>query len=199
MRIVCFGGTFDPPHKGHELLIREVLTSGHGDLAVVVPVHIPAHKEIETPVDPADRLEMARLAFGGIEGCVVDGSEIERGGVSYTYDTVGVLEEHYRPREKISIVVGYDLVPGLSSWKEWDKLKNRVRFIIARRNGEDVDTSSLDGCDWVFLDNPRIDVSSRMIRERCGRGEDVHEYICPRVAQYIMQRGLYGAQKSCNP
>lgn len=196
MRIICFGGTFDPPHNGHELLIREALAADLGDLVAVIPVNQPAHKQIASSSEPADRLEMAVRAFGSIKQCIVDGREIERGGVSYTYETVLELERQYRPTEKISVIAGYDLVSGFPSWKNWEKLKQRVRFIIAGRDSDELNVSSLSGCDWVFLDNPRLDVSSRMIREKCAAGEEISEYVSPEVAWYIKSRGLYGAQGS---
>ena len=192
MSPACFGGTFDPPHIGHELMVREVLRTGTWNQVIVIPVSQPAHKEIEHPVDPVDRLHMSRLAFEPIAGCVVDDTEIVRGGVSYTVETVKEIKERQNIAGKIGMIIGFDLVPGLPTWKHWEELKQQVHLIITRRDSREIDRSVLEGCEYSFLENPLIDTSSRMIREKCSRGEPIDAYVSPAVAAYIRERGLYG-------
>ncbi len=196
MNVLCFGGSFDPPHRGHELLLREVQRQFTYDLIVVVPVNIPAHKQVDHEIDPLYRLEMARIAFSGIPQCVVDDREMSRGGVSYTYQTILELETHWQPTEPITLLVGYDLVPGLKRWKEWEQLRSRVRFLIAHRENEHIDSSLLEGVSWDSLDNPQVDVSSGMVRSVCTRGGDISGYVSPEVERYIIQRGLYGYHRA---
>jgi len=194
MNIAYFGGTFNPPHRGHEQLIREVLKLELFDLVAAVPVNIPPHKEAGEDTEAQDRLQMARLAFGPISGCTVDETEILRGGVSYTIDTVNDFSRRYSVEGKIGVVIGYDLVEGLRTWKSWDKLKSRVHFLIARRGREETDLSPLEGCEYTLLDNPLIHISSEEIRRKASRGEDITGFVSEPVAGYIARRGLYGSK-----
>lgn len=192
MRLLCFGGSFDPPHSGHDLLLREVQRQFSFDRIVVVPVNIPAHKRVDHDIDPLHRLEMARLAFSDIPSCSVDDREIQRGGVSYTYQTICELEAQWNPDEPITLLIGYDLVASLGAWRQWKQLKARVQFLIARRTTQHIDESLLEGVRWTSLDNPRVEVSSSRIRSLCSRGEDISEYVPRQVHRYIASRGLYG-------
>lgn len=192
MKTALFGGTFNPPHLAHVDLIREVLASTSYQRIVVVPVNRPAHKELDLDPGPEKRLLMTRLACASIEGCVVEDWETVRGGVSYTVDTVKQLISTYKLREKAGLLVGYDLVEELPTWKSWKELKHLVQFIIARRDSETIDAEFTAKLDCIVLENPLIDLSSSHVRSLCAEGKSFAHLLPKQVAEYIQVMGLYG-------
>ena len=135
MRIAVFGGSFNPIHMGHLALADEVCVSLGYDRVIFIPTYIPPHKTFSDTVSAADRLEMVRLACEGDGRFTVDSCEIDRGGVSYTFDTVSWLEEKYSGTldGKIGLVLGDDLLPGFHLWYRAADLAEKCDLILARR------------------------------------------------------------------
>ena len=138
MRIAVLGGTFNPLHIGHLALADEVCTSLGYDRLLFVPAFRPPHKEMADSVSAEDRLEMVRLACGDDPRFVAESCEIDRGGVSYTYDTICSLEEKYAGQleGKIGLVMGDDLIPGFHLWHRAEKLSKKCDLILALRPQE---------------------------------------------------------------
>lgn len=187
MKTVLFGGTFDPIHIGH-LHLADTLRTEYGyEQIIMVPSYIPPHKDRSLSVSPKQRYLMVKAAAEP-EGFIVDPFEIESEGISYTYRSVEHLYASYPVSEKLSLVVGDDLVDGLSSWKEWEKIVDRVDLLIARREASE----SLP-CPWphTYLDNAVLPISSSDIRERIGQGR-AYRYLVPEaVGRIIQDTGLY--------
>ncbi len=192
MNTALFGGTFNPPHTAHTALVEQVLSKTRYQRVVVVPVNQPAHKDLEQDPGPDHRLVMTRLAFGAVEGCIVEDWEVARGGVSYTVDTVQQLAASYTLQGKAGLIIGYDLVEELSSWRSWDELRRMVQFIIAKRDAETVDPKLTADLDCILLDNPLIDLSSSQVRSLCSAGRPFGHLVPEQVADYIKAMGLYG-------
>ena len=111
-RIGIYGGTFSPPHNGHLAAARAFMEQMWLDILYVIPAAIPPHKQMAEPVSAADRLEMCRRAFAGMEGVYVSDMEIRRGGKSYTVDTLRELSGDDR---RLFLLCGTDMVLTLDS------------------------------------------------------------------------------------
>ena len=192
-RIAVLGGAFDPPHIGHLLLAQWALEELGVDRVVFMPYFSSAYK---SPVASAeDRVEMVRLAIAGLEGFELDTREVERGGITYTIDTVEDLLKT-RPGLEIYWLLGADALQGLPSWKDWEKLVKLVKFAVATRHGEGLADQLRDMVGVVYLSMPRIEISSSLIRERLRQGLSVRFLVPDEVEAYIKRHGLYSGEKA---
>lgn len=135
VKIAVFGGSFNPIHIGHLALADEVCVGLGYDKVIFVPTFIPPHKNMVDSIDVSHRLEMVRLACARDERFLVDSCEIDRGGTSYTFDTVCHLEEKYSGvlEGKLGLVMGDDLLPGFHLWHRAQELARKCDLILARR------------------------------------------------------------------
>ena len=190
------GGTFNPPHVGHLVMAQEALDQLGLDRVLLMPVARPPHKE--APADPgADvRLELCRLATAGAPHVEVSDLEIERGGASYTVDTLRALHER-APEHALTFIVGGDMADSLPSWREPEAVLELARLAVAERDGlrrEDIAErlEPLHSGDRVaFFDMPRIDLSSSAIRERVAAGRPIRYLVPDPVIEAIRSRRLY--------
>ena len=189
VRAVILGGTFNPVHYGHLFVADEVRSAFGYDVAILVPAYQPVHKNLAPILAPAHRLEMLRRAVAGREGFIVDGSEIERSGPSYSIDTVLEMIPRHGIVGKPGFVIGDDLVAGFPTWKNVERLAQVVDLIVARR--------TLAGP--VRLKYPHrtvmnsiLPISSSEIRERIAEGRSVRFLLPDAVLDYIREQGLYG-------
>ena len=189
MRAVVLGGTFNPVHYGHLFVADEVRTALGYDTAIFVPANQPVHKDPTPIIAPRHRLAMLRLAVSGYDGFIVDAAEIERGGPSYSIDTVADLIPRYGIEGKPGFVIGDDLVPGFPSWKNVDQLVRIVDLIVARR--------TLAGPVQLpqphrTVTNTVLPISSSEIRRRVSEGRTVRFLLPDSVLAYIRDNNLYG-------
>ena len=116
MKVAVLGGSFNPVHIGHLALADEICVSLGYDKVLFVPVFSPPHKTMNEALPPEKRTEMVELACQDDPRFKMEPCEIQRGGVSYTYDTICFIEEKYKP-EKIGLVIGRDLFSTFHLWK----------------------------------------------------------------------------------
>jgi nicotinate-nucleotide adenylyltransferase len=189
LRILVLGGSFNPVHIGHLLMAEEVRSEFGYDLTVLVPSLRPPHKSVADEPGADRRLEMLRLAAGDDPTLAIDGCEIERGGTSYTIDTLRYLSEHYPVEGKPGLIIGDDLVPGFPAWREPEKLAGSADIICARR-------SSAEELPFPYphryARNSIIQVSSSMVRDRIAEGRAFRRFLAPEVYRFIVENGLYG-------
>ena len=190
------GGTFNPPHIGHLVMVQEALAQLGLDPVLLMPVAHPPHKE--APEDPgaAVRLDLCRLAVAGEPGVEVSDLEIRRGGASYTVDTLRAL--HVRvPEHALTFIVGGDMAFSLPSWREPEAVLDLARLAVAER--EELKREAIverleplnPGDRVVFFDMPRIDVTSSAIRDRVATGRPIRYLVPDAVAEAIRDRHLY--------
>jgi nicotinate-nucleotide adenylyltransferase len=190
------GGTFNPPHVGHLVMAQEALDQLGLDRVVLMPVSRPPHKEAADDPGPEARLELCRLAVAGDERLAVSALEIERGGASYTADTLRELHAR-QPEQELTFIVGGDMAHSLPAWREPEAVLSLARLAVAEREGvrrEDIATRLSElhrGDRVVFFDMPRIDVSSSSIRRRVAEGRPVRYLVPDAVADAISDHHLY--------
>jgi nicotinate-nucleotide adenylyltransferase len=190
------GGTFNPPHLGHLVMAQEALDQLDLDRIVLMPVSAPPHKEAADDPGPGVRAELCRLAVAGDERFAVSLLEIDRGGPSYTADTLRELHASH-PEHELTFIVGGDMALSLPAWREPEVVLRLARLAVAEREEvrrEDVvqRLAPLHGGDRVvFFDMPRIDVSSSTIRERVADGRPVRYLVPDAVADAIAGGELY--------
>ncbi len=191
------GGTFNPPHVGHLALARAAASQLGLARVLLTPALVPPHKQIERDPGAERRLRMCRLAVAEDPRLEVCALELDRPGPSYTLDTLRAIHSDH-PGVQMTLIVGADTARTLASWREPREILRLARLAVAERDcaeREDVlgALAQLDGeRRTVFLDMPRVRVSSSMVRERISAGEPIDELVGPAVASYIAQQHLYG-------
>jgi nicotinate-nucleotide adenylyltransferase len=195
------GGTFNPPHVGHLAVARSALAELGLERVLLMPAHVSPHKAGSADVDPGApaRLQMCRLAASGVAGVSVSAMEVERGGVSYTVETLRELHATH-PDAELTLLLGADTASTLPSWREPRALLELARVGVAARAGADRTRvlSALRSVDGVreraaFLAMPAVEVSSSLVRARVAAGEPVEDLVGAAVARYIAEHDLYGA------
>jgi len=190
------GGTFNPPHIGHLVMVQEALSQLGLDRVDLMPVARPPHKEALADPGAHVRLELCRLATAGDERIGVSALEIERGGASYTVDTLRALHDRV-PEHALTFIVGGDMAYSLPSWREPEAILELARLAVAEREelrrehiAERLEPLN-PGDRVVFFDMPRIDISSSAIRERAAAGRPIRYLVPDAVAEAIRDRRLY--------
>jgi nicotinate-nucleotide adenylyltransferase len=190
MRVALFGGSFNPPHVGHQLLALYVLeTSGVDELWFVPAYHHPFNKPLEAFEDRFRMCERAAEALG--PRARVSDVEARLGGPSRTLRTVErLLEEH--EGTAFSLVIGSDLVAETASWHGVAELRRLAPFLVIDRGGHPREPGANPAAavgDFV-VDMPAV--SSTAIRARLRAGRAVAGVVPKRVLDYIAERRLYG-------
>jgi nicotinate-nucleotide adenylyltransferase len=190
------GGTFNPPHIGHLVMALEALEQLGLDRVDLMPVSHPPHKEAAGDPGAAVRLELCRRATEDDDRLAVSDLEIERGGASYTVDTLRALHERI-PEQELTFIVGGDMAYSLPAWREPEAILELARLAVAEREElrrEDIAhrlESLHSGDRVVFFDMPRIDISSSAIRDRVAAGRFIRYLVPDPVADEIRARALY--------
>ncbi len=190
------GGTFNPPHLGHLVMAQEAVDQLGLDRVLFMPVSAPPHKESVDDPGGAVRAELCRLAVADDERFEVSLLELERGGASYTADTLRELHARH-PEHELTFIVGGDVALSLPAWREPEAVLRLALLAVAEREEvrhEDVVRRLAplhEGDRVVFFDMPRIDVSSSAVRERVARGRPVRYLVPDAVADAIAGDGLY--------
>ena len=196
MRIGILGGTFNPPHLGHLAIAQEAHAQLGLDKVVLMPVSSPPHKELVDDPGPEARYELCHLAVAKDERFAVSRIELDRGGPSYTVDTLRTIHAG-SPGDDLTFIVGGDVAQGLPSWREPDAVLELATIAVAEREGirrQDIAerVSALPGAaDLVFFDVPRMDISSSSIRRRVRDGRPIRYLVPDDVARVIGARGYY--------
>jgi len=188
-RIAIFGGTFDPVHKGHLLLAEWIADNLHLDGILFIPIRIHPFSKRQDITRAEHRLNMLRLAIAGYNNFEVSSVELEREGVSYTVDTLRSLHRR-KPDTEFYFLIGDDNLSEFHKWKEPDEIRKLARIVVFRRGGQ-AEINKKKYPDFIYVDNPLIDISSSEIRERLKRGLPLEDQIPPAVLDYIRQHRLY--------
>ncbi|HEY5435193.1 MAG TPA: nicotinate-nucleotide adenylyltransferase [Candidatus Limnocylindrales bacterium] len=190
------GGTFDPIHHGHLVIAEEAREALGLERVLLVPAAEPPHKP-DSVVTPAEhRLAMVELAVAGNPAFAVSGIEVERGGPSYTVETLETLL-----REGVSdpwFILSAEALAGFPAWRRPDRILELCRLAVVPRGNHD----ALDAA-WVrghfpgredriaFLAGPLLPISGSVVRRRAAAGRSVRYLVPDAVARYIADHALY--------
>lgn len=200
MRIVVYGGSFNPPHLGHVEAARTVSAELAPDKFLIIPTNVSPHKMLaEGSPEPRARLEMCRLAFADIPGAEISDMELQREGKSYTAQTVEELR-HSFPDDELVLVMGTDMFLSFETWYRFEYLlENCTLAVLARDEDEDVQLrrqrDALEekyGARVIILKHDPVAASSSDIRERLRFGIG-SELLPDSVYSEIIRRHYYDA------
>lgn len=195
-KIAVYGGSFDPPHKGHKLLAENLAKSCGAEKVLIIPTAMSPFKNT-SGATPIQRYEMCKLAFADSLFEVSD-IEISRGGKSYTVDTLRRVKDIY-PQSELYLFMGDDMFLSFDKWYKHDEIARMSKIVTACRTKklEELDNMKsfarnvLDlGEDRVILcESVPIEISSTIIRENVRNNS--FQYLDEAVALYIKEKGLY--------
>ena len=218
-RVALLGGSFDPIHLGHLALAEEALAGMELDAVWFLPAFISPHKS-RSGAGPEDRLAMVRCAIEGQKRFSLCDVEIERGGTSYTYETLEALHALH-PGVEWHWILGLDTFLDFPSWKNHRKIVQLAHLVVAPRPGVEnrrvwetlkqlgasqktgpgeilpaageINRFSLEGTGHsvFFLAGPWQDISSTAIRREWATNPLIKKMLPPSVVQYIMNHQLY--------
>jgi nicotinate-nucleotide adenylyltransferase len=196
-RIGIFGGTFDPPHVGHQILAAEARDQLELDQVLWVVTPDPPHKTGRAISPLAVRLELVQAAIGQDPGFVISRVEIDRPGPHYSVDTVQILARE-NPGAELFYLMGGDSLHDLPTWVRPREFINCLAGIgVMRRPQDFIDLPWLERvlpgsvARIHFVDAPLLEISSTSIRERIAHSRHFRYFLPPGVLEMIEEKGLY--------
>jgi nicotinate-nucleotide adenylyltransferase len=191
MKLGIFGGTFDPVHHGHLIVAEYVRESVGLDRVLFIPTMISPHK-MDAAITPAvHRLAMLREGVKSNPFFQVSDTEIERGGISFTVDTLRLMGEG-NSLDEFYLLIGEDNLREFQSWKEPGEIVRRAKLVVMNRPGfagAPPDPSLPK--DIIQCLVPSIDISATEIRRRVRKGLPISYLVPPSVSRYIDRHRLY--------
>ena len=194
-RLGVLGGTFDPIHCGHVLLalsVRELLDL---DRILFIPAADPPHKRSDEITDAIHRWRMVELALEGLDVLQPSRLEIDRGGTSYTVETLRHLRSDHDGAE-LHLIIGADNVCDLSTWHDPEGILQIARVVAGARRQSGVSDDDRFDDRIIHLDTPLFEVSSTTVRQRLRNHQPFRYLVPPSVESYILDNGLYGTGDS---
>ena len=180
------GGNFNPVHNAHLTIADQVRQQLGLDEVLLMPEYQPPHVDKKTTISEKHRLRMLELAVRDIEGLGIETIELERKGISYTYDTMKLLTEK-NPDVDYYFIIGADMVAYLPKWHRISELIQMVQFVGVQRPKYKAGTSY----PVIWVDVPLLDISSSLIRRQLEEGKKPNFLLPQAVLDYIEKEGLY--------
>ena len=202
MRLGLYGGSFDPVHYGHLLLAECCRETLKLDEVWLIPAAVPPHKQTQQRAAGKHRLQMIELALAGHEQIRASPLEIDRGGVSYTVDTLAQVHM-LQPQATLFLLMGADSLRDLPTWREPERICALSLPAVVRRGGAAepdfsvlsplVSVDRLAEIRAAQVEMPLIELSSTDLRERAATGQSLRFRTPRAVEKYIETHGLYNA------
>ena len=203
MHLCFFGGTFDPPHRGHILAARAAADRFALDRVLLVPANIPPHKSATPITDYAQRLAMVQIAVRIAADPRLQASDIESpantsGRTNYSLHTIQRLRESMSSDDKLFFLLGADAFKDLNSWHHPVELAKLCEFIVVSRPRYDfatalaaLPTDLRSVLTTHTIDTVMEDVSATQVRETVSQGRPLDGLVSNEIAAYIHTHGLY--------
>ena len=199
MRIGIFGGSFDPIHLGHLILAEQAREQARLDEVWFIPSAIAPHKRSGPAASDRQRLEMVQLAIAGHSAFQAKDIEINRGGTSYTVDTLESLTQLH-PNDEFFLLMGGDSLDQFRSWREPERICQLAIPLVYFRHGSPQSLDALRGLmkperfatvSSAAIVSRLIEISSTDLRQRAASGQSLR-YLVPRsVEMYVENQKLY--------
>ena len=198
MKIGILGGSFNPIHHGHLILAENVRIEAGLDKVFIMPAHASPFKLNRRIASGEDRFRMVQLAVEDNEYLEASDFESASDRISYTADTMKMLEEIY-PDHQLFFITGADSILEIERWKDFEELLRRYTFLVGGRPGSrDAELTEFAEylqreylADVRVIDIPKADISSTEIRRRCRENKSI-KYLTPdKVADYIREHNIY--------
>jgi len=203
MRIGLFGGSFDPVHLGHLIAAEAAREQAGLDRVLFMPACVPPHKQSTRLASAADRLTMLELAVGGNDAFEVSAAEIDRGGVSYTVETVEWLHRE-RPRDTLLLLLGPDALAEFPRWHRPERIVELAELLPVERDTLDDVASAADASLAELLGeaplgrlierrvrSTAIGIRSTELRADIAAGRSIRYRVPAAVKAFIHSHGLY--------
>lgn len=188
MRIGIFGGSFDPPHVGHLIAAQDAAEALGLDRVLFVPTATQPLKAGREVAPARDRVAMVRLMVGDDPRFSVEADEVERGGLSYTVDTLRAFRRRWPAgTADLVLLLGADAAAQFPQWKEPSAVRELADVVVLTRG----DGAGEAPAGLAAVPTRRVDVSSTEVRERVLAGKPVRGLVTDPVAAYIAAHGLY--------
>lgn len=192
-RIGVMGGTFDPIHHGHLVAASEVADRFNLDEVIFVPTGQPWQKAGKTISPAEDRYLMTVIATASNPRFHVSRADIDRGGPTYTVDTLKDMAELY-PGDELFFITGADALASIMSWRDWEKMFDLAEFVGVTRPGYELTEDMLPEVHrgrTYLIEIPAMAISSTDCRERASQGRPVWYLVPDGVVQYIAKNEMY--------
>ncbi|MGT2846155.1 nicotinate-nucleotide adenylyltransferase [Streptococcus massiliensis] len=185
-QVGILGGNFNPVHNAHLVVADQVRQQLSLDQVLLMPEYEPPHIDKKATIDERHRLEMLRLAIEGVDGLGIETLELERKGISYTYESMKILTEQH-PDTDYYFIIGADMVDYLPKWYRIEDLLKLVQFVGVQRPRYKAGTSY----PVIWVDVPLMDISSSMVRDFLAQKRQPNFLLPKAVLDYIQKEGLY--------
>lgn len=201
-KVGILGGTFNPVHMAH-LIIAEIAQEDAGlDDVLFVPSGCSYLKDTSEIVPAKDRINMTGLAIEDNPRFALSTIEIDRGGNSYTCDTLVELKERY-PDQEYYLIVGADNLFTMEEWKDAEVVFQNAKILAAVRGSKkraDMEEKIAQlkekyGADIMLLNVRHVDISSSVVREKVAAGRSIRYMVPEKVREYILKNHLYEAKE----
>jgi nicotinate-nucleotide adenylyltransferase len=189
LRTGVLGGSYNPPHIGHLLIASDAFEALSLDRLLIVPAYRNPLKGIDaSEPSAAQRLEMVQRAFGDDPRFEVSSMEIDRGGLSYTVDTLETLSAE-TPGSELILLLGMDSFNSFGKWKRPERIRELARLAVITRGDSSVSMPK----EVTPVTTRRIDVSSSEIRARIAAGRSIKGFVAESVESFIAAAKLYAS------
>lgn len=197
VNIAILGGSFDPPHKGHQAAANRLLKLYDFDQVWLMPLF--AHPFSKKLLTSAKRLEMTKyLEKGKVK---VSDLEIRKKTISYTIDTLNNLTTQY-PNDRFCWVIGTDQVKSFTKWKKWQEIINKFKLVVVPRTGfrkaqkelKNIARQVVVPKNIILIDRkrfPPIYISSILTRKRIKEKKSISNFVPKKIEEYIIRHRLY--------
>jgi nicotinate-nucleotide adenylyltransferase len=189
VKIGILGGSFNPPHVGHLILAENIRERMSLDKVIFVPANIPPLKKNEDLLDAETRLHMVNLSIKDNPYFESSRTEIERGGISFTFDTLKTFKEVFGKGHQLFFIAGSDVLKDIHLWKKIEEILKLAKFIVVTR--KDCKVPSFLPKEIEIIHMEAIEISSSQIREKISRGESIRYLVPEAVRKFILKRKLY--------
>jgi nicotinate-nucleotide adenylyltransferase len=195
MRLGLLGGTFDPFHNGHLAAAEAAIGCAQLDRVIFIPAAQPPHRP-PAVASAEQRLEMCRLGIGDKARFEVSDIELERGGASYTVDTL-IEMRGMQPEDELFLILGWDAARLFSTWHRPNEVRELAMVVVVARPGseapreEELEGVGLDKAKVVLCLRPTPDISASEIRRAVAEDKPIGGKVPAAVERYIASHRLY--------